>query len=55
MGPPKSAAKHTTDPIAIPAVIPFSFDPVATFRITNIKKKVSTASKAKATGTPYAG
>ena len=47
IGPANMASNPTTDATAIPAVIPFSFAPVETFIITNIKKKVSMVSRTK--------
>jgi len=37
IGPAKRAAKTMTEPTAIPVIIPFSFAPVGTFRITNVR------------------
>lgn len=47
MGPANIASNPTTEPTAIPAVIPFSFEPVETFRIVSIRKHVSTNSSTK--------
>ena len=47
MGPPNMASNNTVEPIASPANMPCSFEPCATFIITNIKKNVSKISKTK--------
>jgi hypothetical protein len=44
MGPANIASNAITAPTAIPAVIPFSFAPVDTLRMTNASKNVSTNS-----------
>ena len=38
------ASKPTVAPIAAPAIIPFSFAPVDTFKMTNMSKKVKITS-----------
>jgi len=45
MGPPKRASRATTPPIAIAAVMPFSFAPVDTLKITKTRKKVMRTSR----------
>lgn len=47
IGPANIASKPMIEPMAIPAVIPFSFAPVETFIITNIKKNVRMISRIK--------
>jgi hypothetical protein len=47
IGPANIASNNITEPIAIPANNPCSFDPVATLIITNIKKNVKINSKIK--------
>ena len=47
MGPANMASRAITDPMAIPAVIPFSFAPVETLKITSIRRNVSTTSRVK--------
>jgi hypothetical protein len=47
IGPANMASSAITAPMAIPAVIPFSFAPVETFKITNIKRNVRINSKIK--------
>ena len=47
IGPANMASNKTTLPIANPANIPCSFEPVATFKITNIKKKLRMISNKK--------
>jgi hypothetical protein len=47
IGPANIASNKTVEPIAKPANIPCSLLPVATFIITNIRKKVSKSSKMK--------
>src|SRR5262245_43371289 len=47
IGPANSASRAITDPTATPAKTPFSFEPVETLRITNISRKVRTASSTK--------
>ena len=44
IGPANAASNAITAPMAMPAVIPFSFSPLETFRMTNTRKNVSTAS-----------
>ena len=45
IGPANIASSPMTDPTAMPAVIPFSFAPVETLRITHIRMKVRTVSR----------
>lgn len=47
-GPANIAPKPTTPPIAIAAVIPFSFAPVDTLKIVSIKIAVNTTSSTNA-------
>ena len=47
IGPANIASKPTTPPIAIPAMVPISLDPVETLIITNIKMKVKITSRIK--------
>jgi hypothetical protein len=46
-GPAKRASKPMTEPTATPTVMPFSFAPVNTDRMTNIKRPLSRTSNAK--------
>ena len=55
MGPAKSASNRTTDPIAIPAIIPISLLPVETLIITTIRKNVRINSNTKARHTSTEG
>ena len=45
--PANIASSAMTAPTAMPAVLPFSFAPVETFKITNIRRKVRISSKTK--------
>jgi hypothetical protein len=45
IGPAKSASSAITAPTAIPAVVPRSFGPVETLRMTNINSAVRMVSK----------
>ena len=45
--PANMASNPIIEPTAIPAVMPFSFAPVETLKITNISKKVRMNSKTK--------
>ena len=47
IGPANIASSPITDPMAIPAVIPFSLAPVDTLRMTSMRMKVSTISRMK--------
>ena len=44
-GPANRASRAITAPTAIPAVIPFSFAPVDTHRMTNMRIKVRSTSR----------
>ena len=43
--PANMASSAITAPMAMPAVMPFSFAPVETFRMTNIRRNVRISSK----------
>ena len=47
IGPANIASRPTIAPMATPAVIPFSFEPVETLKMTSIKRNVSTVSRIK--------
>src|ERR1700728_970255 len=47
MGPANMASNPTTEATAIPAVITFSFAPLDTCRITNMRQKVSISARIK--------
>ena len=45
IGPANIASSSTNEPIAIPAMTPFSFEPVETLMITSMRKKVRMSSR----------
>ena len=47
IGPANMASRPMTEPMAIPAVIPFSFAPTETLRMTSISRKERIVSRTK--------
>ena len=55
MGPANKASRAITDPTATPASTPFSFEPVETLRITNMRISVRMNSNTNDCSAPPAG
>lgn len=55
IGPANNASRPTVAPIAMPAIMPFSFEPVETLSITYIRNHVSIISMMKDRGIEPSG